>query len=113
MLKKTKPKKSTYSKEYYQENKERIKKQNKKWYEKNYSPEKERDQNLIHRYNINIQEYDRMFTEQEGCCAICKMSQSKQARRFSVDHNHITNNVRGLLCDNCNMMLGNSKDNII
>src|SRR3989304_9918108 len=62
--------------------------------------------------------------KQSGCCAICGRFQVKAAeikgirnlyntdRRFAVDHNHDTDEIRGLLCQLCNTMLGLAGDNI-
>jgi hypothetical protein len=77
----------------------------KKRYEKN--PQAERERHLIRKYGINQARYDQMFSAQSGCCAICKKSQD---RNFDVDHNHTTGEVRGLLCTNCNRMIGHAND---
>ena len=47
-----------------------------------------------------------MFEAQNHCCASCKKHQSEFDRVFAVDHNHITGQVRGLLCIPCNVALG-------
>ena len=62
-------------------------------------------------YNITIEEYNKMFIEQNGCCAICGKHQSEFKRVFAVDHNHITGKVRKLLCVRCNVMIGYSNEN--
>ena len=67
---------------------------------------------LKHRYGITIEDYDGMYIEQGGRCAICGNHQSKMNRRLSVDHCHETGKVRGLLCINCNAGLGNYRDNL-
>ncbi len=54
------------------------------------------------------EEYDSFFEWQGGVCALCF---KKQERRFDVDHIHGTAIVRGLLCNQCNQMLGLAKDN--
>lgn len=56
------------------------------------------------RYSITIDDYDRMFEEQSGNCAICGLPEVNQ--RLSVDHDHKTNKVRKLLCGRCNRCLG-------
>jgi len=57
-------------------------------------------------YNITIDEYDKMFRHQQGCCAICGIHQTELKKRLFVDHDHKTGKVRGLLCPNCNRRLG-------
>jgi hypothetical protein len=78
---------------------------------------KKASQDFFKKYGIDYDAYDRMFTEQQGCCAICKSPDPKgrwvgSSRAFCVDHNHATGEVRGLLCNACNQGLGNFFDNI-
>ncbi len=62
-------------------------------------------------YGINLADYDCMYHEQDGLCAICHLPQnSKRNTRFCVDHDHDTGEVRGLLCDSCNRGIGLLKD---
>ena len=49
-----------------------------------------------------------MIEIQKGCCKICK----RPINKFYVDHCHKIKEVRGLLCQQCNLMLGMVKDNI-
>ena len=71
-----------------------------------------REKQIKKRYGITIEEYKTLFYKQNQCCAICKKHQSEFDISLAVDHCHITNKVRGLLCYNCNMGLGRFKDNI-
>jgi len=73
---------------------------------------KERKYNLKRKYGIDIDRYNQMFKEQNGCCAICDIHQDELKCALSVDHNHTTGKVRGLLCDKCNLMLGYGNDDI-
>lgn len=57
-------------------------------------------------YGISLKQYNKMWADQEGCCAICKRHSSEFAKNLHVDHNHTTGEVRGLLCHNCNLALG-------
>jgi hypothetical protein len=50
---------------------------------------------------------------QGGSCKICKTHESNLKRKLFVDHCHTTGSVRGLLCQSCNTMIGNAKDNIL
>jgi hypothetical protein len=78
------------------------------------NPESRRKARIRHRYKIDAEEYDRMFAEQGGVCAICKrppgVSTAKHwGDRLCVDHCHETGAVRGLLCNECNMAIGFGK----
>jgi len=88
-----------YCKEYNIKNKNRIFKMKKAW-------------ELKSRYNLTLDQYDLMLKQQDNCCKICNIHESKLNRKLSVDHCHTTNKVRGLLCMECNTLLGKVKDNI-
>ena len=62
-------------------------------------------------YNISLNDYYVLRKKQSNKCAICKIRQSKLQRLFSVDHDHKTSIVRGLLCAKCNILLGNCNEN--
>ena len=67
-------------------------------------------------YGITIDEQEEMYRSQDGKCAICQ-------RRFEditigkntlhVDHDHITGEVRQLLCGPCNCAIGNLNEDIL
>ena len=63
-----------------------------------------RAMNLKYNYGITLAQYDEMFNDQNGVCAICGLPSI--SHRLSVDHDHKTGKVRGLLCHPCNMSLG-------
>lgn len=55
--------------------------------------------------------YKKLFEEQKGVCAICSSPENGRYSHLSIDHNHDTNQIRGLLCNNCNRGIGLLKDN--
>lgn len=67
-----------------------------------------REKNYRDKYGITVEDYDRMFELQNGCCAICL---EEFVETGHVDHDHATGAVRELLCISCNNMLGRAKDN--
>jgi len=76
---------------------------------KTYTPECRANKNLRHKFGITLEDYDSMLAQQDGKCAICR-SEEPKGKRFSVDHNHETGEVRGLLCNSCNVAIGLLKD---
>jgi hypothetical protein len=61
-------------------------------------------------YDMSLDEFETLVTKQNGVCAICRRV-NKSGKRLSVDHNHSTGKVRGLLCVTCNFALGYMLDN--
>ncbi len=82
----------------------------KRWKEKNREAYLRSTSNsgLKIKYGITLDEYERLFAEQKGCCNICKTTHPgrKGVERFAVDHCHKTNKIRGLLCMTCNTAIG-------
>lgn len=74
-------------------------------------PEQWRDYWLNKRYDITVEEYDRLEVLQEGVCAICEQP-CKTGRKLAVDHCHETKRVRALLCASCNRGIGMFGDNL-
>ncbi len=64
-------------------------------------------------YGITVDEYNDMFTFQDGKCAGCNTHQSELKSALSVDHDHAIGAVRGLLCRKCNSAIGLIADNIV
>lgn len=62
-------------------------------------------------YNFPPELYKQRLKEQNNLCAICKTNKPGGKGQFHADHNHVTNSPRGVLCHNCNVALGNFKDN--
>ena len=72
---------------------------------------KHQDYHRKKEFGVTSEWYDTMFTNQDGKCAICSKLQTP-GRQLSVDHCHMSSQVRGLLCDKCNFILGQCGDNI-
>lgn len=76
-----------------------------------------RVQHLKRTFGLTVEDYNNMFEQQGGVCAICGglpngITKGHLGRNFSVDHDHKTGKVRGLICANCNHGLGFFKDSI-
>ncbi len=86
-----------YLKDYRLKNKEEVSR---------YRVAYERKRN----YGMSQKQFDIMLKKQSGACAICKKPETAQyrgkPRRLSVDHDHSTKKIRGLLCSRCNLGIG-------
>lgn len=92
--------------------KEAAKKSNKRYKNDPNFRKKAQGWSLKRHYGITMDDYNMMFNDQDGKCKICEKHQSELTRTLFVDHCHETNIIRGLLCVNCNTIIGHAKDNI-
>ena len=77
-----------------------------------FVPETIRSHKYFGNYGIRLEDYERLFREQGGVCAICGGPPGNaKSPHFHVDHDHETGQVRGLLCHSCNTGIGSLKDN--
>ena len=60
-------------------------------------------------YGLTPEQYDALLQQQDGVCAICRET-CRTGQRLSVDHDHATGRIRGLLCRNCNLGIGHLGD---
>jgi len=67
----------------------------------------ERERHYLRKYGITIAQYDALSVAQGGKCAVCGVTPSKT---MDIDHCHVSGAVRGLLCTNCNRMIGHAGD---
>ncbi len=72
------------------------------------NPGREREYDLKRHYGLSVEDFDLLLEEQNFCCAIC--SNRLDSSSACVDHDHETDEVRGLLCRSCNIGLGHLQD---
>jgi hypothetical protein len=99
--------------EYRAKNREKIARRARERYADN--PHARRDGNTRSlfkaKYGIPLEQKAEMLRDQGGRCAICAVDTPPTATGWHLDHCHKSNTVRGILCQPCNNMLGNAKDN--
>jgi hypothetical protein len=82
-----------------------------------YLPRKQehKTNHKLKKYGLTAEDYEHLIVQHNNCCAICHQPEKKivngKLRRLAIDHCHITGVVRGLLCFQCNVGLGNFNDN--
>lgn len=69
----------------------------------------------LKKYGLTPESYDALVAAQDGLCAICGRSERSKRTgeviKLSIDHDHETGKVRGLLCGSCNRALGLLQEN--
>lgn len=64
-----------------------------------------------YRYGLTSDAYEALWFSQGGCCKICQLQEVETSRGLLfVDHCHSSGGIRGLLCNNCNALLGMAGD---
>lgn len=61
-----------------------------------------RNSYLLKRFGITEEQYGYLLQKQEGCCGVCRRHANEFKQRLSVDHDHYSGAIRGLLCNYCN-----------
>lgn len=109
-----------YRKEWRQKNRKKILVQERENYKKNvekfrkssrehYRSNKQRELDRIRfkKYGITGDEFRAIIEKQGVKCPICTRRISKN---LSVDHDHVTGRIRGIICNKCNLAIGNAED---
>ncbi len=75
--------------------------------------EKRRFDRYRTKYGVEREHYELMHNRAEGRCELCGTAEEDLPKKqLCIDHNHETNEVRGLLCVNCNAGLGGLGDSV-
>ena len=65
---------------------------------------------ILATYGITGEDYLNILSHQGGKCYICRRATGLNGKRLSVDHDHDTGFVRGILCSTDNRILGHFRD---
>lgn len=79
------------------------------------TPQDRQRNRLLLKYGLNSETYSEILKKQNYVCAICLKQETTlhsngQIKLLSIDHDHITGKVRGLLCQKCNFAIGHLND---
>ncbi len=91
-----------YNRQYFELHVDRLKPHYKKYRESNRKNKKEYD--MMRLYGINMNQFNALLKSQKNKCPICGSKINE--RTAYIDHSHLSQTVRGLLCNKCNLHLG-------
>lgn len=60
-------------------------------------------------FKLSYEQIRKLFEETRGVCPICQ-NEFKSPQDMVINHNHISSEIRGILCFHCNLVLGHSKE---
>ncbi len=98
-----------HARAYYPTIKEEARAKGKIWYRENKTLN--HGYHLKRKFNLSREVYQKMLDEQCDRCKICGSDKPRgRYDNFSVDHDHKTGEIRGLLCSFCNTGIGQFQD---
>jgi len=100
------------NKRWRSNNRKEVKMINKRWYHKRGGKLIMKKYNLKAHYGLSLKDYEKILEKQDNKCACCGIDFKHTPGYPSIDHNHETDEIRGILCTNCNLGLGNFHDDI-
>jgi hypothetical protein len=91
------------SKAYRVANREKINEYKRRWRVNN-----NRANDLMYKFRVTPEWYETTLKNQGGMCAypLCEKTEESEGRKLAVDHDHITNKPRAILCFNHNTKIG-------
>ncbi len=76
--------------------------------------QRNRKNTLSKHYKIKPERYESMLKMQNDSCAACGTDVSQEHHGvLCIDHDHVTGQIRALLCGACNRALGHAKEDPI
>ena len=118
-----------YFKQWYSKNKDKVairvkeyRKQHKKQfeeYQKQYKKTHQKQRKEYHKfyrtrikYGVSKTDWYSLLKKQKNKCAICKNFLPTDIRKLCIDHCHKSGKIRGIVHNDCNLMIGFSKKNV-
>lgn len=98
---------ANYSRDRLKAHPEKVKESSRRWAKKN--PDRVRMWAIRSRWKklgYDPDYIEKLILEYDGVCQICG-----EDKKLALDHDHNTGNIRGFLCNNCNMGIGKFRDN--
>ncbi len=107
----------TKSHDFYIKNKEKRNKQTRVWRKSNPKRLKTIERRAtLKKHGVALEEYEFLLKRCGNRCVICNEKETRKNQYgitpLSVDHDHKTGKIRGLLCNRCNRVLGMVKDDL-
>lgn len=63
-----------------------------------------RDSRYRLKYGLTLEDFNRLLEEQGNVCKLC--GKEPKGRSLHADHNHVTGEFRGIICNQCNVRIG-------
>lgn len=95
--------------DYVERNRDVVNERSRSWQERTGHS---RRRHLSELYGISPEQYDSLLASQGNLCGICRGETiGRDGRLGAVDHSHVTNEIRGVLCTRCNVGIAQFRDN--